>query len=261
MITIGFINYLNSQPLFYGLKQPNLKLVTAEPKRLAKMLTAGEIDFGQISAYEYLKAQDNFVLYDKFCVAAHKDCIGSVLLLTRLPINQLDGQSVLLTERSSTSSELLKILLKEYFKIQPNYFAFNCDYTDLKEVSAAMLIGDRALMAWQEKQVGKLGDWHVYDLAQLWFEWTGYPFVFAVFVGQKGLKLPQTLSKAIWENSQKIEAVIRANTGAQYTYQTLQNYYKQISYELSPNRINSLQKFRLVALPESTEFPVEKILL
>jgi chorismate dehydratase len=108
--------------------------------------------------------------------------VASVLLFSRIPIEELGGQTILLSSESATSVNLLRILVKKRFGCSCS-FAVSEQPLDsaLREASAMLLIGDMALRASLCET-----DLYVYDLGRLWHEWTGLPFVFALwFCGRR----------------------------------------------------------------------------
>jgi chorismate dehydratase len=97
--------------------------------------------------------------------------VMSVLLFSQTPLGDLSGRRVALSPASATSVILLRILLETHHGIHPEY----CKAVE--GAAAALWIGDRALREARD------GAWpHVYDLGQLWFEATGTPFVFALWI-------------------------------------------------------------------------------
>lgn len=242
MLRIGFINYLNSKPLYEGLTHPELEVLSAEPKELAELLLKGKLDFGQISSLVFLQNYEVFELYDRFCVAAQTAQINSVLLVSKQPIDKLQGKLIALTSRSSTSSQLLQILLEQFYKVKANYQTSDLTLSSLEDepAEAFLIIGDQALELWQRSQSGDFAGYHIYDLAELWRNWTGFPFVFAVFVGQKGLKLPKVVANAIWKNSLEPQKIIQKAALVGFQKETLANYYSNISYDLDQTKVESL---------------------
>lgn len=245
MLRIGFINYLNSKPLYEGLIHPELEVVSAEPKKLAELLLMGELDFGQISSLVFLENHARFMLFDRYCVAAQTAHINSVLLVSKYPLTELGGKLISLTDRSSTSSRLLQILLEKFYKIQPNYQTTDLTSSPLEEqtADALLIIGDQALKLWEESHISSSFGYYIYDLAELWTNWTGLPFVFAVFVGQKDLKLPAAIAEAIWKNSLNKARIIQRALALGFQEKTLQGYYSNLSYQLTPHKVESLALF------------------
>ena len=91
--------------------------------------------------------------------------------ITRL---QLDPQS-------RTSNNLARVLLKKYWKIEPELISEAKNYSlSTHETTAFVQIGDRTF--------GKKNDYSfVYDLADEWQKFTGLPFVFAAWIANKAI--------------------------------------------------------------------------
>ncbi|NNL66974.1 MAG: menaquinone biosynthesis protein, partial [Myxococcales bacterium] len=102
--------------------------------------------------------------------------VGSVLLLSRVPISALSGRRVSLTGESRTSRALLRILLADAFGLR------DVRYQDGRGGDARLVIGDRALA------LAASGEWpHVLDLGAEWTRATGLPFVYARWVVRRDL--------------------------------------------------------------------------
>ena len=81
-----------------------------------------------------------------------------------------------LDSQSRTSNNLAKVLLKNYWELNPAFIDQEKDY--LAEMQAFVEIGDRTF--------GKHDQYpYVYDLAEIWQKFTGLPFVFAVWAANK----------------------------------------------------------------------------
>jgi chorismate dehydratase len=249
MLRTGFINYLNSQPLYFGLSHSELEIITAEPKQLATMLFQQELTFSQVSVLEYFKNQHNLKLFRNFCISSAKDRVPSVLLLSRKQIHELDGEEIILTNQSVTSIQLLKVLTQQKYKIQPTWKSASVDASDLANdnLKNVLLIGDQALLAWQKKLNGELPTWNCFDLANLWFNWTGLPFVFAVFVGHQSSQLPEPVLRLIKQNLetnlQNIHKVVQANSGKGISEDVLREYFSLLDYQLDEQKLLSMKKF------------------
>ena len=105
--------------------------------------------------------------------------MASVCLFSQVPIQ--DIESVILDYQSRTSVALLKILLKDFWNISPNFIASDIGFEkNINGTTAALIIGDRALV-----QLNNFP--FVYDLAEAWQQMTNLPFVFAAWVANKSL--------------------------------------------------------------------------
>ena len=181
MLRIGRIGYANCTPIFWGLQQnhPNddFQFLGGVPARLNAMLAAGEIDVCPSSSVEYALHPGRYLIMPHLSISS-VGAVKSVLLFSRVPLEKLDGQRILLSSESATSVNLLKILLEKRFGLACTYAQQTSPfYQALSEAPALLLIGDAALRASAQNS-----DLLVYDLGQLWYQWTGLPFVFALWL-------------------------------------------------------------------------------
>ena len=177
-VRIGAVGYLNSKPLVEGLSElvPDADLRLDFPSRLAVDLSAGELDVALIPSIEYFRGNNYLVLSDA-CVAAQGPVL-SVKLYTRVPWGSIE--SLALDEGSRTSATLARVMLAERHGVFPKLEPLPLNHrTEDTKADAILLIGDRAILPPNEKF---LGTW---DLGEEWYEWTGLPFVFAMWVANQ----------------------------------------------------------------------------
>jgi chorismate dehydratase len=106
----------------------------------------------------------------------------SVTLFSRLPWPQI--RRVALDEGSRTSAALTQVLLRKRHGAHPEVVPLPMDgQAETADADAVLLIGDRAMRACLP------GFPHAYDLGQEWHEWTGLPFVYAVWAVRPGADL------------------------------------------------------------------------
>jgi chorismate dehydratase len=177
---IGVVNYLNSKPLVFGLDRlaPDARVAYDLPSRLSDSLAAGRVDVALIPSVELFRSGD-YKIVSNACVA----CCGPVLsvkLHFRVPPTKV--ARVALDEGSRTSVALAKILLRELAGARPHWesLPIGCGI-DSTDADAVLLIGDRAMLSSDDDFV------KVWDLGQRWYEWTGLPFVFALWVARRDL--------------------------------------------------------------------------
>ncbi|WP_308358502.1 menaquinone biosynthetic enzyme MqnA/MqnD family protein [Streptomyces sp. NEAU-Y11] len=180
---MGHIQYLNCMPLYWGLARTgsllDFELTKDTPDALNDQLVRGDLDIGPISLVEYLRNADDLVALPDIAVG----CDGPVMscvIVSQVPLEQLDHARVALGSASRTSVRLAQLLLAERHGITPEYYTCPPDLSlMMQEAEAAVLIGDAALRA-NLHEASRLG-LQVHDLGQMWKEWTGLPFVFAVW--------------------------------------------------------------------------------
>ncbi|NLU70300.1 menaquinone biosynthesis protein [Streptomyces sp. HNM0574] len=180
---VGHIQFLNCLPLYWGLVHTgtllDLELTRDTPEKLSEQLVNGHLDIGPVTLVEFLKNADDLVALPDIAVG----CDGQVMsceIVSRVPLDQLDGEKVALGSTSRTSVRLARLLLAERFGVQPEYYTCAPDLAAMmSEAQAAVVIGDLGLRAYLRDLPDD--ELYVYDLGELWKEWTGLPFVFAIW--------------------------------------------------------------------------------
>lgn len=176
-VRIGAVSYLNSKPLIEGLSElaPECELILDYPSRLADNLADGLLDVALIPSVECLRDPAYEIVSDA-CVAT-RGPVMSVKLYSRVPPGEV--RSLALDEGSRTSAALARIMLAERFGVEPQLQSLPLDAaTDSTDADAILLIGDRAFHRPDEPFVA------TWDLGQEWLDWTGLPFVFAMWAAR-----------------------------------------------------------------------------
>lgn len=178
---VGAVSYLNTKPLIYGFEKGMMKdaveLIIDYPAKIADALVKNEIDIGLVPVAVLPQMKSHYFVGD-YGIACD-GAVATVCLFSEVPIDEIE--TVLLDYQSRTSAALLKILLKEYWKINPALINAEPGYeTRIKEKTAGLVIGDRAFNQ-KEKSA------YCYDLGLAWKQMTGLPFVFAAWISNKPL--------------------------------------------------------------------------
>lgn len=204
---IGSIPFLNVRPLIYGIED---QVVSTVPAQLAERLHHRQIDVGIVPVAEVLR-HDQYDILDGIAIGANGP-VRSVLLFHQEPIANLHRIAVDPASRSSVM--LLRILLQKVYRIEPEFYP--CPrHAHLGEHPAVLMIGDAAIRySLQPADPGT----HVLDLAAAWRDWTGLPFVFAVWAGQPGVfndaRLRSLLRTAKANGLANIETIVQTATEA-----------------------------------------------
>lgn len=184
---VGHIGFLNCFPLLWGLARTgsllDLELIKDTPDNLSDALANGELDIGPVSLIELLKNAEDLVVLPDIAIGSDGP-VMSCLIVSRLPLSQLDKLPVALGSTSRTSVRLAELLLRDLVGVQPEYFFCPPDLAAMmEEAPAAVVIGDTALQAalYEAPRLSL----EVHDLGQMWHDWTGLPFVFAVFAARR----------------------------------------------------------------------------
>ena len=195
---IGRIPYINCYPVYgaidRGVVHLDAELVDGVPTDLNRKMGAGELDISVVSAVEYARDADRYLLLPDLAISCDGP-VRSVMLFSKRPASELGARNVIVSRSSMTSVALLELLFENVWHARPRFVPGDAEIKDvvvdsLVDADARLVIGDAALV---------LGSNHrdrypfVYDLGQTWKDWTGQPFVFAVWVAQRSTNVKEAL--------------------------------------------------------------------
>jgi chorismate dehydratase len=251
---VGHIQFLNCLPIYWGLVRSgallDVELTKDTPDRLNDMLVAGDLDIGPISLIEYLRNADDLLLLPGLAVGSDGPVL-SVNLVSQVPLGELDGRRVALGSTSRTSVLLARMWLAEVHGVAPDYFACPPDLTTmLLEADAAVLIGDAALRATYDAPRHGLD---VYDLGQVWRDWSGLPMVFAVWAVRRTYAdanpgLVKDVHNAFVRSRDDAlahvdEVAAQAARWEVFDAATLATYFRTLDFSLGPRQLDGLVEF------------------
>jgi len=195
---IGRIPYINCYPVYgaidRGIVHLDAILVDGVPTDLNRRMADGELDISVVSAVEYARDSERYLLLPDLAISCDGP-VRSVMLFSRRPATELTGRSVIVSRSSMTSVALLELLFENVWRARPQFVPGDAEVSDVREegrsdADARLVIGDAALVLGSNHR-GRYP--HVYDLGQAWKEWTGQPFVFAVWVAQRFTSVKEAL--------------------------------------------------------------------
>ncbi len=167
-VRVGELSYQNTVPFRLDARWNVVPCLS--PRLLARWAEEGRVDAGVLPVVDAWRLEKDFEPVGRFGIAA-KTRAMSVLLFSRLPWDELNGRPIGVTDQTSTSAQLLRVLLTQRDELRADLRP-GFDATD----DARLVIGDAALIP----EPGFLRDFpHVYDLAEEWRRWQETPFVFA----------------------------------------------------------------------------------
>jgi chorismate dehydratase len=185
MVTLGTIDYLNTQPIEYCLERslPGVPRIRGVPTAINAALLSGQVAVAPISSYAFAQHADALLLVPDLSIAT-LGSVNSVLLFAwRADPRELDDTVIALSDHSVTSNNLLHVLCEQHYHIAPEWRTMPQDLdTMLETCSAALLIGNRALIEGVvRRHIGRRGLPYCFDLGNEWLKLTGLPFTFAVW--------------------------------------------------------------------------------
>src|SRR6185503_1400988 len=151
---VGRIPYINCYPVYgaidAGVVKLDAELVTGVPSDLNARMARGELDVSVVSAIEYARASERYLLLPDLAISCDGP-VRSVLLLSKVPAPELGGRRVMVSRSSMTSVALLELLFDNVWHARPDFVTGDAELTDVahfanEEHDARLVIGDAALV-------------------------------------------------------------------------------------------------------------------
>ena len=182
---LGHIAFLNVLPLTYALAHgaaQGLDILRATPAQLNGRLEARNLDVSGVSSITYARHADDLLILPDVCIASDGD-VRSVLLISRVPAENIGARRVLLSDKSASSHALLKIILRRAYDAAPQYEtrALTPEDPVPEGAAGALFIGDDALELYHHPPDGI----YIYDLAREWKQMTGARMVFGIWAAAR----------------------------------------------------------------------------
>jgi len=271
-LRVSTIAFLNPAPLLYNFEhEPAATALRAHydvhytsPSICAAELNSGTADLGLIP----IASLTPELAIVPGCTIASLDEVRSILLLVKNPdwLSPNDALKQVRTVATDTASRssvaYARILFEHFHHTYPTFVDFPADLaTMLPGSDAALLIGDPALLAREQRTAIDAATktpllW--LDLAHLWRELTGLPWVAAVWALR-----PEALAPAGLSSQQLIQDLTASrDAGLAHTEQlvsewtprlelssnTIRSYLRHnIHYTLDPDCLRAIQLFRTLA--------------
>jgi chorismate dehydratase len=178
-IKISAVSYTNTKPFIYGIQHTDfinkIELSLDTPSDCAQKLIDNKVDIGLIPVAATLSLPYWEIVAD-YCIGA-VGAVNSVFIFSNCEIHLV--KRLQLDPQSRSSNNLARVLLKNFWKIEPEFISNAPDYTQSTDPETAfVLIGDRTF--------GKKDQYkYAYDLAEEWQKFTGLPFCFAAWIANK----------------------------------------------------------------------------
>jgi len=252
---IGRIPYINCYPVYgaidRGVVRLDADLMDGVPTDLNRRMSAGELDISVVSAVEYARDSYRYLLLPDLAISCDGP-VRSVMLFSRRPAAELSSRNVIISRSSMTSVALLELLFENVWHAKPRFVAGDAEIRDVVDsnddgVDARLVIGDAALV---------LGSNHrerypfVYDLGQTWKDWTGQPFVFAVWVAQRSTNVKEALvahagliASRDWGLTHLAQLARQAHDATGVSQEVCAEYLSGLDYGLSYPHLAGLTEF------------------
>jgi len=249
---IGHIQFLNSLPLYHMLVKEEvvleIDLFKDNPRQLCQKLLDGQLDISPVPAIEYARHADELLLLPDLTISSDGR-VMSILLVSKVPIEQLNDKNIALTNTSATSQILTRIILEEKYGLHPHYFECPPDLGQMfREGEAALLIGDAAL-----RELQAPSSYYLYDLGEEWTAFTGEKMVYAVWCVRRdyAANYPEIVHKIShafqhsMEMSKKYIDRIAEDTARWdiFSKDFLKEYFKMLKFEFGAEYQQGFQRY------------------
>lgn len=238
-LKIAAVSYLNTKPFLFGLEnseaKEKFKLTMNYPAAIAQQLKNGDADIALIPVAE-IKNISNAKIISDYCIGCD-GAVGSVCLYSEVEIENV--KEIFLDYQSRTSVELLKILLKHHWKINPTLLPSYPGYEDdFNGATAGLVIGDRTFELKNQFEF-------VYDLGEEWKKLSGLPFVFAAWVSRVEFSsdIINLLNTAFKSGIDNIESVSEKFQSQYPTVDVKKYLTEQISFSLDEKKKEGMKRF------------------
>lgn len=219
---VGCVSYLNAKPLIEGIDEiqtptddtdaPSGRPVQVRydvPARLLADLESGEVAVALCPVIDYFRAARPLAIVPVGGIG----CDGRTLtvrLFSRVPIDRIDA--IHADTDSHTSVALLRVLLAEMQGRKPELIDYHArehvaGHRLAEAPEAMLLIGDKVVT---DSPLAAAYP-HQLDLGEAWQQLTGLPFVFAVWMAQRGrdlADLPRRLEMQREHNRMRLETIV-----------------------------------------------------
>ncbi len=248
-VRLGVVSFLNTLPLIDGLEGlADVDLRTSVPSLLIDQLGNDEVDLALCSSIDYQR-RDDLAIIPVGMLGCHGPTL-TVRLYASQPIDQLER--VYCDTDSHTSVALLRVILAERYGVTPEIIAYHArehvaENRPIDWPPAMLLIGDKVVT----DSPPAVRYPHQLDLGAAWAEWTGLPFVFAVWMARRGTDRHRlataaaVLDRQRRHNRQRLDGMIARQAGPRRWPRDMAGEYLRntLHYNFTDTHRRSLELF------------------
>lgn len=239
-LSVGRVPDLHTEPFYFDMPRRGIALYEMAPSALAAAMTDGEIDAGPLPLVDCFRLADGLQPVAGFCVASVQKTASALLYSTK-PIADLAGAHIGITDADATASQLLEVLLRLKYEVQP------AAYVPLQASHEAFLLsGNEAL----RRRGGARGFPHTYDLGAEWHVWTGLPLVLSRWMARRDVDpkalalLQDTLYVGLEEGVDILSGVAEPREDLLMLPRDIARYIHGFRYYIGMSEQHAMDRFR-----------------
>jgi chorismate dehydratase len=236
------IPYANAAPFYALWADAPFAVRNLVPRELGREAEAGSVDLGLMAAGDFVRLRDRFEMLAPMGVAARGE-VQSVLLFSRRPAQTLSGAVISVTPDTSTSVRLLKLLLNVRRGLEGIRFVRGLEPS---QADGMLLIGDAAMRTRKRPPEGFV---HTLDLGADWLDWTGLPFVYALWGVRSSLEpelkveLRAFLEASLAAGLANLPEVARRQSEPGWSADEMEGYLRRFAYRFGPEEHRGLARY------------------
>ena len=234
---IALVSYYNTLPFLHGLKKhgqfTDWNIILRPPSGCLESFKSGEVDIALVPVGA-LSQIENYNIVTDYCIGCNAE-VFTVGIYANQPIEKIN--KIYLDQDSRTSVLLGKILMDEYFKIKPIFIQnLPASFPEIGDNEAVLMIGDKVFRNHSRFT-------YTYDLGKYWWQYTGLPFVFAVWVARKNVagEIVSQLNNALSNGMTMIDDIIARHNDPSIDLVTY--YQKYISFDLTADKKRGMKLY------------------
>ena len=235
---LAMVNYYNTLPFTFGLKEiDDFNMIMDIPSKCMGHFQRGDADIALVPVATLIN-QNNYRIITDYCIGCEGE-VRTVAVFSKTDIR--DIKKIYLDQDSRTSQLLVKILCRNYWKIDPQFEQTNVRKIDIKDISedtAILMIGDKVF------DVEGTFEFE-YDLGEIWRKMTGLPFTFAVWIARENVpeSIIEDLNKSLSIGVNDIQGVIEQNQHLDLRFNLNDYFKKHIDYHFDKAKKEALKLY------------------